>query len=434
VILEASERLGGKVRTGRFDAAPVAYEVGAAELYDNSPVDEDPLADLVAELGLPVTEMAGQAVELGGELLANLDDLEAVAGPRARAAVLGFDARARGRMAPRQFYDSDQGESFVDERERGAFASFLERAGDPDARRYLRTLIHSDLATDPTRTGMRYGLQNYLMNDPAYMQLYSIDGGNERLIDELAARLRAEVRLGTRVRTVEAGPEGRLRVHAEGEAGGVHEFDHLVLCLPQPQLAGLRFVGGGLPAEMERHLAHHDHPADYLRVTVLFERPYWRGVLNESFLMLEAFGGCCLYDESSRTPDPRHGVLGWLIAGDAARDLEGAGDEELVAAALGSLPPALAEGRDLVLEARVHRWIGSVSALPGGRHPLPVDLRHRPAPHEAPGLLVVGDYLYDSTLNGVLESAEYAAREIAGALAAPAAPEAFPDGTDRRPA
>ncbi len=418
-LLEADARLGGKLQTGRFEAARVPFEIGAAELYDVTPVDDDPLRELVRELGLPITTMAGQAVELDGQILANLDDLEAALGARARREVERFDVRARGQMTPRQFYDSDLTESFNDETASGLFAQWLDRVKSADARRYLSTLIHSDLATEPGHTNLRYGLQNYLMNDARYMQLYSVDGGNERIVEELSKRVQADVSLRTRVERITALTEGRTRIEFAGPGGpGVIEVDHAVIALPQPQLAEIEFEGPELTSAMASHVEHFDHPADYLRVTILFERPFWKGVLHESFLMLEAFGGCFLYDESSRTPEPERGVLGWLLGGDAARELEGLSDEQLIAAALESLPPALAHGRELVLEARVHRWIGSVSALPGGRRPRPIAQRHRPSPGDAPRLHLVGDYLYDSTLNGVLEGAEAVARQIASDLAA----------------
>ena len=44
------------------------------------------------------------------------------------------------------------------------------------------------------------------------------------------------------------------------------------------------------------------------------------------------------------------------------------------------------------------------------------DSRHVPDPEENPRLLVVGDYLFDSTLNGVLDSATVAAELIQGEL------------------
>jgi hypothetical protein len=82
--------------------------------------------------------------------------------------------------------------------------------------------------------------------------------------------------------------------------------------------------------------------------------------------------------------------------------------------ALDSLPPAFHQARSRLVEARVHRWAGAVSSLPGGWRPQGIDRRHQPEPIDHPQLFVVGDYLYDSTLNGVLDSADH----VAGWLAA----------------
>ena len=45
-------------------------------------------------------------------------------------------------------------------------------------------------------------------------------------------------------------------------------------------------------------------------------------------------------------------------------------------------------------------------ALPGGLPARDVVTNHRPEPKDHGGLVVVGDYLFDSTLNGVLDSAD----------------------------
>jgi hypothetical protein len=179
----------------------------------------------------------------------------------------------------------------------------------------------------------------------------------------------------------------------------------------------VRFTGERLAHAMAAYHADYDHPAHYLRVTVAFEENFWRGKLTGSYCMLDAFGGCCLYDESSRNPGQPHAVLGWLIGGDAAKAMDSYTDDELIHAALDALPADLAAGRFLAVESRVHRWIGSVSALPGGLNPRTLDRRHRPDPAGHPHLFVVGDYLFDSTLNGVLDSAEYVARWLVSLMA-----------------
>ncbi|MCY2966388.1 MAG: NAD(P)-binding protein, partial [Planctomycetota bacterium] len=106
-IFEASDRLGGKIETCRFDSADAIYEAGAAELYDYSPVDEDPLRQLVAELGLSIHPMGGSAVILGENVVANLDDLRDLNGSPATDAMVEFDRFARDAMSPREFFDSD---------------------------------------------------------------------------------------------------------------------------------------------------------------------------------------------------------------------------------------------------------------------------------------------------------------------------------------
>jgi len=41
------------------------------------------------------------------------------------------------------------------------------------------------------------------------------------------------------------------------------------------------------------------------------------------------------------------------------------------------------------------------------------DSRHQPAPESDPNIFLVGDYLFDSTLNGVFDSADTVAQWIA---------------------
>ena len=60
------------------------------------------------------------------------------------------------------------------------------------------------------------------------------------------------------------------------------------------------------------------------------------------------------------------------------------------------------------MEGKTHRWLSSVNAIPGGLPARDVMTNHRPEPKQHPGLVVVGDYLFDSTLNGLLDSSDAA--------------------------
>lgn len=412
-IYEATSRLGGKVLTSQFASAPVAYEAGAAELYDYSHVGEDPLRELVERLGLSVKPMNGASIIMDEQVLNDLDDVGHFCGEPTQRALLEFDRRAKRWMNPQEFYDADWRESNADPMTQSTFEEELAQVPDESARRYLRTMVHSDLATEPHRTSASYGLQNYLMNDARYMKLYTIEGGIERLPRELAARVQARVRLLETVLRVARTREGRLRVSSRhGGCTASEEYDFVVVALPNNYLPSIEWEGEGLRQAMHRHHLHYDYPAHYLRVSMLFREPFWRSHLKDSYFMLDAFGGCCLYDESSRTECGTFGELGWLLAGDAAMTAGNHSDADLVRIVLDSLPLFLQHGREMFLEGQVHRWIGAVNGLPGGTPALDMVARHIPEPAQ-PNLFVVGDYLFDSTLNGVLDSADYVAESLA---------------------
>ncbi|MEZ6055906.1 MAG: FAD-dependent oxidoreductase [Planctomycetaceae bacterium] len=418
-LYEASRRVGGKILTPQFSTAPVRYEAGAAEFYDYSHFDTDALKELIEDLGLPMSPMGGSAVIMNDRILSNLEDVRDQLGPEACESLKAFDRNSKDAMLPEEFYYSDHPDGVTHPPVRERFQEIMQQIDNDRTRSFVETLIHSDLATEAPRTSPVYGLQNYLMNDPAYMSLYGIVGGNERLPQELASRINADIRLEHQVVSV-ARREGTDRLCVTStHAGEVQQqdFDFVVIALPHNHIKSVAFEGGRLPGAVQRHWGEYNFPAHYLRVTILFETPFWRSSLADSYWMLDRFGGCCLYDESSRNPGGTHGVLGWLLAGAAAEEKSQLSDDELIAEALASLPEFMAHGRSQFLEARVHRWVGAVNALPGGLAPKPLDQRHRPEPIDHPHLYFVGDYMYDSTLNGVVDAAEYVADWIGAHMA-----------------
>ena len=125
--------------------------------------------------------------------------------------------------------------------------------------------------------------------------------------------------------------------------------------------------------------------------------------------MLDAFGGCCVYADPPAPSAGTHGVRGWLLAGSDALSSCNSDDRTLIARVLESLPDDLyAEASGRMIEGKVHRWAGAVSGQPGGRPLRDTTTAHQPEPLEHPGLVVVAHHLFDSTLNGVLRSAQIA--------------------------
>ena len=94
---------------------------------------------------------------------------------------------------------------------------------------------------------------------------------------------------------------------------------------------------------MVKHVAYFDRPAHYLRVSILFDEPFWGEKIPGAWFMSEAFGGCCVYNEGARHDVGKHGVLNWLIAGSDALAFANLSDQELIDAPK-SLPPLPANG------------------------------------------------------------------------------------------
>jgi SAM-dependent methyltransferase len=229
------------------------------------------------------------------------------------------------------------------------------------------------------------------------------------LIDCLQSEVDAEIQLNHRVLKVGKTEAGRYQLNMmNGKGPETKDFDLVLMCLPHSWLATMGWEGEQLRKSMVKHIAYFDRPAHYLRISILFDEPFWGEKIAGSWFMSEAFGGCCVYNEGSRHDVGKHGVLNWLIAGSDALAFANLSDKELIDAALKSLPAEFKNAREHFLEGKICRWLSSVNALPGGFPARDVMTNHRPDPKQHPGLVVVGDYLFDSTLNGLLDSSDVA--------------------------
>jgi monoamine oxidase len=409
-ILEATERLGGKIITRNFPGVGI-YEAGVAEIYVYSGLGPDPLRELIEkDLGLEIKHIQGGSCVLDGKLIHSVDDLEHHFGASTTADAKAFRAKCAELLNPKAFYKSSPTKDNQHPWARVSGEELLaSEIQDERARRYIRVMAHSDVAAAPHLTNGLTFLKNVLMDVDGYMDIVSVVGGNEQIVERLCDQLDAEVRLNTPVRSIEPLDDATYRVQA-GTEGASETFiaDFVAVALPLAALSLIDWRSENLQLAIGRHVSHFDRPAHYIRATLLFERPFWREHLSGAWWMVDAFDGCAVYDEAARHPMGPYGALGFLIAGNAALWMANLSDDHVERLCLDALPPALAHGRKLRIDRRIHRWMSSVSAIPGGFPARSLQQNHRPDSARLPGFFIVGDYIFDATLNGAFDSADAA--------------------------
>jgi protoporphyrinogen oxidase len=383
-IFEASNRVGGKLLTSHFECGSVPYEAGAAEVYGYSHVGPDPLYNLVKSFGLSTRDMVGRAVVLDGQILGSPKDIKRHFGNKTWSAIKKFHKRGRKLISPLAYYESGYDDDNLPWARR-SFQSILDKVPGRHARRYLKVAVHSDLATAP------------------------LEGGMESLIQALVANTTAQIALNSAVTRVKRNRFSTYNIYYRNRGSVLsEEFDAVVVALPNCCIPGVEWETKQLGGAMCKHHLRYEGIAHYLRLSLLFQKPFWRDAISGSYFQSDSFGGCCIYDESSKLDTGNYGVLSWLVAGSEALLKSNLDDRILIEQALDSLPNVLSVGRDLFLEGKVNRWVGTVSAPRLGQHIRGAKIRHLPDPKGHPGLFVVGDYLFDTTVNGILDSADIA--------------------------
>ncbi|MBB5048948.1 protoporphyrinogen oxidase/SAM-dependent methyltransferase [Rhodopseudomonas rhenobacensis] len=409
-IYEASDRIGGKIVTRTFDTAPAMYEAGVAELYDYSMSGPDPLRELVQHFGLQTIPMDAEQVMLDGELLNDVPGMRKKYGDVTADAIEAFRKLCGKMITPIEYYE---GVGTHDNEHPWAWTNceklLDQEVADPTAKRFFKAMARSDIATESHNTNGLNALKNFVMDIDGYIGLYSIQNGNEQLVSCLHSEVDATVKLNHRVLKVGKTDQGRYQLNMmNGKGPETKDFDLVLMCLPHNWLATIGWGNEQLRRAMVKHVSYFDRPAHYLRVSILFDSPFWGEQIPGSWFMSEAFGGCCIYNEGSRHDVGKYGVLNWLIPGCDALAYSNLSDDELIDAAIKSLPASLGDARSHFMEGKIHRWMSSVNAIPGGLPTRDVMTNHRPEPKNHPGLVVVGDYLFDSTLNGLFDSSDAA--------------------------
>ncbi len=413
-LFEEADRLGGRLRTTSLPEVGGDYEAGVAELYD---IAGNPhLRDLVRHLDLETRRLTGTPFFVARDQIVRDDrDLAHLLGARGIDQLRRFWDEGTRLRPPERYAQAGQPHDNEHPWSSRTFEEVLAEIEDPAARWFTAMQCHSDLAAEPHQTSGLFGFDNLLIDHPDYCTMYTLSGGNEGLVRALAERVRTPLRTGAAVEAIEANDAQGLRVRvATAEDGvGTLDVDSIVVTLTPPALAGVGWSDQRLASAIDAHLRHHDHAATYLRVTLLFRRRFWDDRFPEDYFVSDAFDGVTVYDQSPTREADAHGVQSWLLGGEAAAQWARRRDTEVVDAVRAAMPDALSDAERHFLTGVVDRWEGprGVSALPGGVPLQGLETRHCPD-RRWPQLILVGDYLYDSTICGALDAVLWAVTRI----------------------
>jgi monoamine oxidase len=315
-LLEARDRLGGRVRTVHPARQGLPIEMGAEWLGAKGE-----LHDLIAGVGAHLVEAEGRQVARLDGAWRDLSDLHATARRLIqRAERLGGPDRSLG-------------------------AALLEccSQGDlADVRRHLIRYVEGFHAADPDLLSVRW-LAEVERSQPAEASDLRAVEGTGLVVEELGRLLagRCDVRLDTLARSVSWRP-GAVEVRTA--AGSSFQATAAVVTVPLPLLdppndepAALRFT-----PRLEDKLAAARllHMGPVVKVMLAFDRPLWREIPG-----LEDVEFVHAYDRPLPTwwvpPDPSAPLVTGWAGGPYAAGLSGIGEAELTDLAVRSLADAL---------------------------------------------------------------------------------------------
>ncbi len=252
VVLEARDRVGGRLHTGQVGGAHV--DLGGQWLTAGQP----DVAALAADLGVPVArhERTGETLVPGG------------GGLRA-AFAQWWEVRRVGRMMRAPARTDDQ----------RSLADYLGDIRDSVARE--RIGLHAELvfAADPASLSLLYYLETMRATGgfrPQSPDEYCLEGGAQRLALRLAEQLGDRVRLSEPVASIDQRDD---RVSVVGTR--THEASRVVLAIPPPLVGRIAVA---LPPAA-RGFVDAAFGGPVVKCFAAYERPYWRerGRSGESY-------------------------------------------------------------------------------------------------------------------------------------------------------
>lgn len=327
VVLEARDRVGGRLRTDVTDQAgsPASFEIGGQWV---SP-DQDALIALLAELDLPTypRHRDGDSLYVGRDRVARRFAEDLPVSPSTRAAIAELTKRldelaaAMDPARPWELADARHLDSI-------SLRTWLEeQCDDAEARDNIALYLGPAMLTKPAHAFSALQAVQMAASAGSFSNLLDADvildrrvvGGLQSVPIELARRLGDRVRLGQDVTHVVWTEDGVV-VHVGEEA---YAARRLVVAVPPTVVRRIRFTPE-LPAK-QRIAREHQSFGLVVKVQAMYPTPFWR----EDGLDGTAFGPYELVHEAyDNTPEGEaRGVLVGFVS-DVNADAVGALDAQ----------------------------------------------------------------------------------------------------------
>jgi len=308
-VLEAQDRLGGRVLSWRFDRAPhLVCELGAEWIG----ADHHRLRRLCRELGLPPLERHQYSFTFwnaGGH--ARRRTFRPGGWSFSKRAHAGFRSLERKykRYDERQQRELDQCDWWTTLRDHGFSMNELA----------ARDLMDSTDFGESIRLSSAYlAATEYFAGNGTDEMDFKIAGGNDRLVEALARRVQARnaIRTGSLVKRVEQGPDG-VDVYVKDDRTPFRA-QFCICTVPAHCLLGIRWKPA--LARDQQDAAKQLQYSRIMKTAVLYEDRFWPAYKRSGFSVFTSRASDFCFDSTFRQPGP-HGILCSYAIGDKADDL-----------------------------------------------------------------------------------------------------------------
>jgi monoamine oxidase len=308
-VVEARDRVGGRVHTLRDDLAPGTHAEAGADLIEG---EQSHVLDLAKALGLKTVRILRNGFGYYGP------DKNGKRRIRSGPGAFGEAAKHLHQEISDYCLAGERWDSAVAiALARTSVASWMTRIGaDVSLQAGLRGFRGFFLA-DPEDLSIIALVDQFAGGGtPGQDRIYRVEGGNDRIATEIARRLRGKLLKNTVVRAVRQTDDG-VRVTIE-KLGLVRELsaDYCVIALPATTLRDVIFEPA-LPDDQRRAIETLKYGCA-TRLLLQFERPYWRKAGRPRAYGTDLPTGA-LWEGAE---EQKAAVLSFLAGGKASRELQ----------------------------------------------------------------------------------------------------------------